>query len=178
MFVRFSCQGIQFILLSTLLFFNLLLGKTDPTSKTASTDSSKTSNTSLEKPLFSALSKNDMPSWLKSLDKPEPGPDSLATLRTREFLSKVLTLNSKELQKQYRDHLKLYPDNQGKIILKLFVTPPGAVDKVEILSCSMDNAFKDQVLETVEKWDNLGLCDCDCIKVYVQEFIFGENTSK
>ncbi len=178
MFVRFSCQGIQFILLSTLLFSNILFGKTDPASKTASTDSIKSSSTSLKKPLFSALSKNDMPSWLKSLDKQKSGTDSLETLRTAEFLSKVLTSNSKDLQKQYRDHLKLYPDHQGKIILKLFVTPPGAVHKVEILSCSMDNAFRDQILKTVEKWDNLGLCDCDCIKVYVQEFIFGETESR
>ena len=176
MSIRFFYPVLQALLLVTLLFFSpSLLADSNPTPKaTSNKDSTKSSTPPLEKSLFSALSKNDMTSWLKSLDKEQPLPDSTETLRTAELLSTVLTSNSKELQKQYRDHLKLYPDSKGKILLKLFVTPPGAVDKVEITSCSMDKNFENQIIETIGKWKNLGFCDCDCIKIYVQEFIFGE----
>jgi outer membrane biosynthesis protein TonB len=124
--------------------------------------------------------KKALPDWLASLDraKNQHRPKSVPHIpshRTASSISRVINEHNTEIKAFYHKYLKLHPDLVGTLTLKIYVTPEGTVNQVDVAESSLENPdFVDRVRSMVQQWTDLGSCERNVIKIYRQKYIFGE----
>ncbi len=124
--------------------------------------------------------KKALPEWLASLDRarnkhPLKSTQHTPNHRTASSISRVINTHNTEIKAFYHKYLKLHPNLDGTLTLKIYVTPEGTVSHVDVAESSLENPnFVDRVCSMVQQWTDLGSCECNVIKIYRQKYVFGE----
>jgi hypothetical protein len=119
-----------------------------------------------------------LPPWLSHLNTLTPADtekDSAIVVRDVRQISRVIHSHNEEIESCYQRHLRRDPDIKGKLILRITIDAQGAVEKVETTFTTVnDNLFHREILEIIKKWDDFGRCSQSSLKVYRQQYVFGD----
>lgn len=127
-----------------------------------------------------SLRRKDVPQWLNGLDSPDTlksDQDSISQSDVRDGMKASLIINSHndEIKQYYHDYLKLNPNLAGRMVLRIFVDANGNVKKVEISESTIcEKQFEKEIMESIKQWKDFGPCSSKKLKVYRQEYVFGE----
>lgn len=82
------------------------------------------------------------------------------TGRNQDDIAAVIMQHNSVIQYCYQKELRRDPNLKGKLVLRLVITPQGTVDRVSILSSTLNNPRVEAcVVERIERWNNFGAAD-------------------
>ncbi len=123
-----------------------------------------------------------VPQWLSGLQSSDTlklQRDSTLTrsaIRDAAKASLIMNSHNDQIKACYHDYLKLNPGVAGKMVVRVFVGPDGSVQQVEVSSSTIAEVdFQQRVIELIKQWKDFGLCASNRVKVYRQEYIFGNS---
>ena len=106
---------------------------------------------------------------------PKKGYQSLSTTRKTAFVSDIINTHNEEISSFYHKYLKKNPEVSGKVLLRIFINPSGQVESVDIKTSTFsDSLFVNHLRNIIQSWNDFGIWPGKEIKVYRQEYIFGE----
>jgi hypothetical protein len=117
------------------------------------------------------------PDWLLSLNDNGVKTDSGRYLSDRDpfRISQIVNEHNNEIQAIYQKYLKHWPDLEGKMTVRIFIAPSGAVDKVDLAESTLAlKAFENAVVNTIYTWRDFGPCPNENTKIFRQQYIFGD----
>lgn len=80
--------------------------------------------------------------------------------RDPDEISEVVNRHSAAVQSCYQREVKRNPDLKGKIVVRFTITPEGKVNKVELISSTLNNSRVERcVISRIRRWDDFGQID-------------------
>jgi TonB family protein len=117
------------------------------------------------------------PDWLRSLNDNGVKTDSSRYLSDRDpfRISQIVNEHNNEIQAIYQKYLKRWPELEGKLTVRIFISPSGAVDKVDLAESTIAHgSFENAVLNAINTWRDFGPCPNENTKIFRQQYIFGD----
>jgi TonB family protein len=130
--------------------------------RSASPETAKTENT---------------PDWLLSLNDNGFKADSSCSLSGRDpfRISQIVNDHNTEIQAIYQKYLKRWPELEGRLTVRIFISPSGAVKKVDLAESTLVlRSFENAVLNAINNWQDFGACPNETTKIFRQQYIFGD----
>lgn len=127
-------------------------------------------------PTGSAKSENT-PDWLLSLNDNGLKADSSRLFSGRDpfRISQIVNEHNDEIQAIYQRYLKRWPDLEGKLTVRIFISPTGAVERANLAESTLRlRPFENEVLKAIVAWRDFGACPDEPIKIFRQQYIFGD----
>lgn len=60
------------------------------------------------------------------------------------------------------------------MVVRIFVTPDGTVSQVDVPSSTIvEIRFQNMITDLIKQWKDFGVCGSNKLKVYRQEYVFG-----
>ena len=123
-----------------------------------------------------------VPQWLNGLKSPDTlkteqdSTVSNGAIRDAAKASSIINSHNDEIKACYHDYLKLNPNIAGKMVVRIFVNPGGSVQQVEISASTItESQFQEKLTQLIKQWKDFGFCGSNKVKVYRQEYVFGND---